>query len=97
MEISINTKLLDKTYNFKVLNIFKIKDIKCENCEVNEIHLEGYNLEFKVKNISKDKKCIIHISYLQFNSNFEETKFYLFRRLNYVDDVNFTRISLYDT
>lgn len=96
MRISIDTKLFDKTYNFKVLNIFKIKDIKNENCEINEIHLEGYNLEFQVKNISKDKECIIHISYVPFNSNFEETQFYLFRRLNYVDDLNSSRISLYE-
>lgn len=93
-KITIECEDNNKIYNFKILNIFKINSIEATNCDLKEIHTEGDFLEFKILKVDKKAKIIIDI--IPFNNSLEEVKFYLSKRLNYIDDINNARILLYE-
>ena len=83
----------DKTIKYSFLDIFKIKEIKFENC-TGIYHLEGENLEVEVK-VGSNEKSSVTINISKFASELEEVIFYLKRRMKYIDDDNEARNNLY--
>lgn len=89
---------LNRVFNYKILNVFSIKNIEIKNAGLSNVYTEGNELEFAVQNIqNKDQEVEVVVEYNTFKDTLDEIKFYLDRRINYVDDLNRSRIEVYDS
>lgn len=83
----------DRTYSFKILNVYDYSNISVDNCDLVSVNKEGGFLEFTISNVEMGKEVVIRY---EVNGNRLSNMIrHVSTRLMYIDDINPVRNDVY--